>query len=849
MIDRPPVIDLARLREDQAPLAGGKAASLGALLAAGFAVPPGFVVTTEAFAAFAHDNGLDDALRKAEDLAAAGALSPSAPNADLAALRGEIERAVIGPTIAGPVIDSYRALGHARVAVRSSGVREDLPGASFAGQYETALDVEGDDAVLAALRRCWASAWQDRVLLYAARTGGAIRGHGMAVVIQAMVPADVSGVMFTVNPLTGHEYEGLVEAIFGLGEKLVSGKINADRYVVEMETGALLWSKLEGKKPTLETPELAGLAEMGAAIQEHYGRPMDVEWVLANAKLHPVQARPITSITFADDAGEWTTADFKDGGVSASVCAPFMWSLYESALETSMPRYFQEIKLLPASYRTKWGRMFFGRPYWNLGEVKKVLERIPGYNERSFDTDLGIAIPYDGPGKTTKVTLLGILRALPVLFALKRSYRGTLAKNAAYAKDFAWRKAPFDIAAPAVAALDDAAFLPRYRELVTGFYLETEMSYFTTIYNTSNSKLDFKVTFEKTRAACGGSLDYLALVGGLENLSHLRPMKELHAVAARLAAERRPPDDATVLALAQRFKHRGRRELDIRVPRWGDDLPFVREMIERAAATFDPAHDPEAAAAAQHRRYEAERAKAIGALSLRPFTRRAFGKGLALVRTYAWWREEMRDFSSYLYYLVRLWTLDAARRLTAAGHLEAEDDVWYLPFQDVLGALDGKLPSAEIKRKARAGRRMAMSFRSFENPSEIRGRSSSQAAAPPDAARNVLAGTGCSPGVAEGPARVLRGLEEMHRLQKGDVLVAVFTDPGWTPLFSVASAVVTETGGLLSHAALVSREYGIPAVLAVGSATTHIRDGQKIRVDGRAGTVAILDPLVPGAAG
>jgi pyruvate,water dikinase len=749
--------------------------------------------------------------------------------------------------------------------VRSSGTQEDLEGASFAGLYETYLNVKGEPELQAAIKRCWASLWQPRVLDYLNRRGGGSREPlGMAVAVQRLVEAQVAGVLFTVDPLTGREGDLVVEAVFGLGEALVSGRVNADRYVLDAATGAVkerhiahkalkivsaadghtrevALDQTEGNRPTLPDGALAPLAEMGAAIQEHYGRPMDIEWVQDGAgKLYVVQARPITRIHFAADLGEWTTADFRDGGVASDVCCPFMWSLYELALEHSMPEYFRSIRLLSADHRAKWGRMFFARPYWNLLEVKKILEKIPGYKERNFDTDLGITPSYEGPGVTTGVTPLGVLRALPVLFGLERSYRDRLDHDQAYARRFDERKKPYDLDGAALAALDAATFRDRYRSLITDLYFETETSYFYTIYNTSNSKLDFKVQFDKANAAAGGGLNYAAMVSGLENLSHLRPMKDMHDLLGRCRREGRPLDDETVRAFAWRWRQHGRKELDIRVPRWPDDLGLVRTMLEQALASWRPENDPEAHARAQHAAFAAERDKALAALGWNFLARRAFRKKLERVRRYAWWREEMRDHSSYLYYLVRQWSVQAAQRLVTAGLLEQGDEIWALAHQDVIAALEGSLPAAEVRRRVRAGQRLIRSYRNFANPNEIGSRHGfSGDSAGGAVAEGALEGTACSPGRAQGRARVVKTLDEATNLVEGDILVTVFTDPGWTPLFPRLAAVVTESGGLLSHAAVISREYGIPAVLAVAGATRLIRDGDRITVDGTRGVVEI----------
>ena len=857
----PLVVTFEDVAADSGPLVGGKAASLGELLRAGARVPEGLAVTTAASARFLALPALSEAAKEALERARAGELDEGR----LAALRQRLAATPLPDDVRQALLEARRKLwaDGVALAVRSSGTKEDLAGASFAGQYETVLGVVGDDALEAALKRCLASLWTPRVLGYAAERGGGLDGLAMGVAVQRLVAAEVAGVMFTVHPLTGREGETLVEAAFGLGEALVSGRTNADQFVVRPTDGHVLERKLADKSvriealpgggtrevplegearsaPTLDDAQLAELARAGADIQVHYGRPMDVEFALQGGQLWILQARPITKLSFAADAGEWTTADFKDGGVSSDVCAPFMWSLYRMCVEHSMPRYLKGIKLLDARDDRRWMGYFFARPYWNLGGIKEVLASVPGFVERNFDADLGIAPSYEGLGRQTPVTFRGVLGALPVLFALKRSYKQVLEVDRRFCAELDRKKAPFEKNDAELAALPFADFLASYQSLLRGLYFETETQYFTTIYNTSNSKLDFKVHFERAKKAAG-ELDYLALVGGLQDLSHMRPLADLQALCGRVVARGGGPTDEEVGGFAERWRHHGRKELDIRVPRWHEDLGFVRQTIGEGVASFDAAHDPTAAAKAQHEAYLRERKKAERALRFRPYARSGFSRMLDLVRRYAWWREEMRDKSSYAYYLVRRWSLEAARRLCMEGKLEAADDLWYLEMDDVLRLLEGKLAVGDAWRKIASGRRTVQAFRNFKNPNEI-GSQYRHGARAAVAGGNVLVGTGCSPGRVEGRARVVSRLEDVHRVEKGDILVTPFTDPGWTPVFARIGGVVTETGGVLAHAAVISREYGLPAVLAVPGATERIPDGARVVVDGGAGTVELVKP-------
>lgn len=833
----PLLIDLAEVKDEHRALVGGKAASLAQLAAGGFRVPPGFVVTTEAYKRAVLRGPLASELAAVERrLAAAG---DEGTWAELAPLRDQLAAMPLPPDLAAELRAALarRFPGDPPLAVRSSGTKEDLEGSSFAGQYETVLDVRGAAAVEDALRRCWASVWRTRVLQYAARRAGGTGGLEMAVVVQALVPAEVAGVLFTVNPLTGREEHALVEAAPGLGEALVSGKVDPDRFVLELASGKALERTLAGARPTLDDARLAELAGLAATIQEHYGQPMDVEWALAGGAVHLLQARPITRLAFAPELGEWTTADLRDGGVSSDVCSPFMASLYESVMEETLPRYFRELGLLGPDEQADWMRTFFARPYWNLGETKRVLARLPGFDEAAFDRGLGIDVPADRPSRRTPITPLGLLRALPALRALGRYFREQVETDRAWLAAFPEAARPFDLEPDALRALPAPELQDRYAQLLSGLYRRAESTYFFTIYVTNLAKQELQGPWEQVRRRCP-DLDWLKLVGGLEDLSHLRPARDLHAIAARLHAAGRGPSEQEVRELTARWGYHGAKELDIRVPRWKDDPAAVRALLEQALDGFDPARDPVAQASAARLAFEAEKARALAALRWRPLLRRKFLRTLELVRTYAWWREEMRDLSTRAYALVRTWTVEVARRLVADRRLVLDDDVWYLAVPELLALLRGELPPAVARERIRAGRRACRSFRAFRNPNEI-GQGHALAPPPPPAADGALRGIGGSPGRVEGTARVLLHLEEAARVERGAILVTPFTDPGWTPLLGRVAAVVTETGGVLSHAAVISREYGIPAVLAVAGATRAIKDGDRVVVDGTAGTVEL----------
>lgn len=661
------------------------------------------------------------------------------------------------------------------VAVRSSATVEDGSAHSFAGQFESFLQLRELDAVEAAVARCRAAVESESVRDYCRQAGIDPATVRMHVIVQEMIQPELAGVAFGVNPVTGAE-EVVVEAVAGVADELLAGHAQP----------------LPADDPLL-TKHLPAIEGTVRAAQRAFGEPLDVEFAcLEDGAVVLLQARPITKIGFAPELGEWTTADMRDGGVSSEACTPLMESLYDLVFQAALPGFLREIKLLKGDFDAM--RRFYGRPYWNLGAVKACMARLPGFVEREFDLDLHVEPLYDGQGLTTPLTLGSLLRALPTAFAVPRVWKRQ-AKVAHGFLEGGWaaREARWD--ALDVAALDDVGLAEALRELIEGDFFETELNYFRTIFCASTAKQDLLDAFPDA--------DYVALVGGLPPMAHLEPTRCLRAMAAR--------GETDVTPLLTRFRHHSRRELDLRVPRWDEDRAFVEALL-RSYREQQQAVDPEA----PRRAFEAAREAALAALPRR--RRRTFLRKLERTRHFVWLREQMRDLSCRAYYLVRRLVLELARRRGLG------DDAFFMSWQELV---------ADDRSRIEAARADFESYVNFAAPNEIGARFRCSF----ELASGDLRGIGASQGQASGIARVARTAEEALRAEPGSILVCPFTDPGWTPALEKVAAVVTETGGLLSHAAVICREYGKPAVLGVSDATRRIKDGERLRVDGGAGIV------------
>lgn len=654
------------------------------------------------------------------------------------------------------------------LAVRSSASAEDGREVSFAGQFQSFLNLQAVAEVEVAMQKCLESLRAPSVAEYCRKFGIDPCSLSMGVILQRMVKPELAGVVFTVNPATGAE-ETVIEACAGLADELLAGRL----------------APLPVGHPLLEQHR-AQIEDVARAIQRHFGAPQDIEFAIEAGELYVLQARPITRINFSPGTGEWTNADFRDGGVSSEVCTPLMWSLYDFIWEDALKRFIRDVKLLDGDFQA--GRMFFGRPYWNLGAVKRCLAKLPGFVERDFDRDLSVQADYEGDGLSTPMTLRGIVRALPTLLAIPAIWR----RQARF--DDGFLNGGFDTLlgkhAPLPVDLDSA-----FRELILQDYRITESNYFRTIYCASLAKLAFMDTFPDA--------DYPALVSGLPAMKHLEPTLALRAMAAR--------GDTDIAPLLQRFAHRSRRELDIRAPRWDEDSEWVQTLLKQHSGAAG--NDPRPA-------YEAARALALAQLPW--YKRRTFKRKLDRLRHFLWLREEMRDVSSRMYHLIRRYVLAIA---DARG---LGDDIFFMTYQEIL---------ADDRSNIESQRERFEGYRNFKAPNEIGARF----AFDPAPACGALTGIAASPGTAQGIACVAHNIEEALRAEHGSILVCPFTDPGWTPVLDRVAGVVTETGGLLSHAAVICREYGIPAVLGAPDATVRIPDGACVTLHGGEGIVELAD--------
>ena len=298
-------------------------------------------------------------------------------------------------------------------AVRSSGTKEDLDEFSFAGQYQTFLNTKPED-VEARVIDCYKSMFSEIILSYLVNRKIDTNDLKMSVVVQEMVQSDKSGICFTIDPVTGNDKTMLIEVSEGLGEDIVSGKTVPEQYHYNWYDNKET-DRAEGSK-LISAENVEKYAKVFAGIQQKFGYPCDIEFAIKDDELFILQSRRITKLNYSGINDIWSTADFKDGGVSATVCTPYMWSLYEYIWEYSLRRFIVDSKILKdEQLPKKLGEMYYGRCYWNLTAVKKAMEQIVGYKEREFDNEYGIVGDYEGDGKVTGATPKVLCHLIPIV--------------------------------------------------------------------------------------------------------------------------------------------------------------------------------------------------------------------------------------------------------------------------------------------------------------------------------------------------------------------------------------------------------------------------------------------------
>jgi phosphoenolpyruvate synthase/pyruvate phosphate dikinase len=859
------VLDFEEIDQTQVALAGGKGAHLGELSRIeGVRVPAGFCVTTDAFRRImALGPSIEDRLDW---------LSRLEPNdrGAIRALSAEVRRSVEGIAIPDDLTDaitgSLARLGEqASYAVRSSATAEDLPTASFAGQQDTYLNVLEPAAIVEHVRRCWASLFTERAVTYRLWNGVDQRNVQMAVVVQQMVFPSAAGVLFTADPVTSNRRVASVEASFGLGEGLVSGVANADVYKVrdgEVVAKALATKQraihasraggteeraIEAERqgqPALTDTQIVRLAELGRRIEAHFGRPQDIEWCLVDDGFQIVQSRPITTLFPIPAAGDQANHVYVSVGHQQMMTDP-MKPLGISVWQLTTPRPMYDAG----------GRLFvdvtreLGSPASRAG-LLKVLARSDPLIGDALQTivergDLIPTLPDEGPGAPSAGGAPAQIETDPAIVAelIERTQasistlkREILTKSGAALLDFILAD---------IQELKRILFDPQSRQVIMAgmedtWWLNEQLQAWLGEQNAADTltqSLDHNVTSEMG----------LAL---LDVADVIRPHPDVVAFLERVEDESfldelptysggREARDA-ILAYLDKYGMRCVGEIDITRPRWSERPTTLVPMILGNVQNFEPG--------AGKRRFEQGRQEAsqkahelLERLWVLPDGERKVDEAKRMidrVRTFSGYREYPKYGMISRYFVYKQALLEEAERLLQAHVLRATEDIFYLTFQELHDVVRINQADDELIRQRKDA------FRSYQALTPPRvltsdGEIVTGTYRRDDVPGGALLGLPVSAGTIEGRARVILDMAEAD-LEVGDILITAYTDPSWTPVFVTIAGLVTEVGGLMTHGAVIAREYGLPAVVGVEDATRLIRDGQRIRVHGTDGYIEIL---------
>ena len=861
---------------------GGKACSLIRMAEAGLPVPPGVVLTAAFFApwfdeiqACATWSALADAPPDSR-ATLCNALKEHCPALSLEAAQREALEDV-RKILAGRGDDVL-------FAVRSSSPEEDLVSASFADGYDTRLGVRGHE-LEQALLHCFASTFDERVFVYKREHGFDVLSPRLAVVVQQQIASEVAGVGFSLNPLTNDYDEAVIDANWGLGESVVAGLASPDHFVVDKVSGKLIQKKLGAKQVsiwlgrdrgtverqgyrstdlTLSEAQLGELVDVLCRIEQLYGRPTDIEWAYADSQLHVLQARPITTHVplppeMATNPGErrrlYVDAALSKGLTTNEPISPLGLSWIEGMLYSSMMKRFAGIEdFTPAG-----GLVFSAgsRFYMNLsnamwlGMSPRAMSKSAAATDAMMAKILAIIDPKQYRAVTRPPWLrLGLLFFIPrALWALrglfwnalcnlltpKRARRAYQRKVDAFEEEISEN---LDYGLP----LDE--FARTYTQSIwPTMFNVTLPALFAGLVSPSflipRKSGKARALVEKLRRGFTGNLvveQGIALFR-LARLLDRPDFDDITGLAERIEKREMPAEFLSERdAFLRRFGCRGPHEMDVASLRYADD-PILALQQMSFMAVDEASFDPEVA----HQRNVEERRRAYEELRRRSgWLRGALLRRVhRLIELFGGTRDTPKYHAVLLTYAIRKRALTEGTRLVTEGRLDAAEDVFDLTFRDLEAA--ARDPALDLRgrraERTRFARQLAAQVTEFPQVIDSRGRILRP---PPREGRpGELVGMAVSPGAVTGPVKVLRNPRDKP-VEQGDVLVAYTTDPGWTPLFVNAAAVVLEVGGVLQHGAVIAREYGKPCVAGVDRVVSQLRDGQMVEVDGTAGVIRLV---------
>ncbi|XXY18234.1 rifamycin-inactivating phosphotransferase [Sorangium sp. So ce216] len=867
------VLDLQEIDRTKAKAVGGKGASLGELARLeGIRVPAGFCVSTEAFKrVMGEAPSLGELLDRLSRLKAED-------RDEIRELSAEIRTIIEGTAIPGDVQDaiarSLAGLGEqAAYAVRSSATAEDLPTASFAGQQDTYLNVIGKPAILEHISRCWASLFTERAVTYRIQHGFDHRKIHMAVVVQKLVFPQAAGILFTADPVTSNRKVSSIEAGFGLGEALVSGLTNADGYkvrngqVIEKKVATkklATWAVEEGgteeraieperqSRPVLTDEQIVRIERLGRRIEAHFGHPQDIEWCLAEDELHIVQSRPITTLYPIPDAGDPGNHVFVSVGhqqMMTDPMKPLGLSLFQLTAAGRMVaaggRLFVDATKQLASPASRDALLdLLGRSAPNIKDaLLTIIERgdfiepLPGdpTASRPGQDKQGVALAgFDAQVEDDPAIVADLIeRSQAALEELKRDIRTRTGT------------ALFDFILEDIQRSKKSLFDPRSMGVIMAamnahWWLNEKMMAWLgekNVADTLSQSVSNNITSEmglELLDVADVIRPYPDVVAYLQDVKHDGFLDELVELDGGQEAR-----DA-IRAYLHKYGMRCAGEIDITRARWSEKPTTLVPLILSNIKNFEPR--------AGERKFEQGRQEALQRAQALLDRLRQLPDGeqkasearrmIDRLRSFIGYREYPKYGIVSRYFVYKQALLQEAERLVQANVIRDAEDIYYLTFDELHEVVRTQQLDDQVVSQRKAEHELN---KKLAPPSVVTsdGEIVTGAYKRADLPAGAIVGLAVSSGVVEGRARVLLDMADAV-LEAGDILVTAFTDPSWTPMFVSIKGLVTEVGGLMTHGAVIAREYGLPAVVGVDNATRLIRDGQRIRLNGTDGYIEIL---------
>jgi len=868
------VMLLENTGKEDLPEVGGKGANLGEMIKAGIPVPGGFVVLTGAYKKFIVENNLEKKINRLITGLDASNLEQVEETTE------RIKELFAAGKIPGDMLaeieNLYRALNQPAVAVRSSATAEDMPGISFAGQYDTYLNVNGTAELNKSIKKCWASLWNSRALSYRLKKGIDSTELAHGVVVQELIDAEKSGILFTANPVNGRRDQVLLNSSWGLGEAIVGGEVNPDQWVIDKSDGTIIEESIASKtvmvirkdrgtvfidvpeekkeQVSLNSNEVSALLGLGQKVENYFSAPQDIEWAYSGSRFYLVQTRPITSLfplpePIEENKGFRVYLNF--GLYTQAMQEPFT-PIGEAMLKEMISSMARRIY---RGYRNKevpWIKSAARRvfvDFTGLLRNQRFIQKLDGSpNDKDPVTTKALLQIYErnkqdimagkkGPGSTLKALIK--IDPWVLKFAITTLHKvmyGKLSPQKARAKAVEYGekkiKAITEESSNLKTVQDKLSFIERQAlnlfislwEVV--FYVAVSSTYMNQAETIMRKHLDDVSELYKVEKA----LPY--------NVTTEMGM-ELLRIAKTLAEKEEKPDprNEEIQKFLQNYGHRSSIEIDLGVPKWEEDPAYVVGLLQSYIDhnTFDEGLE----------KFYRAREKAESAIISISGQLKQKGAGKEVRQV----EKLLRDYREMFgvrelpkYYLTKAFSIlrgvlqEIGEELVIQGKLEDKMDIFYASFADIrsgeqLQDLVKKNKDEYARELERTAPRIITStgeciYTTLEEVEK----------------EDTLIGIPVSPGVYEGKVRLLKHPEEGVKLGKGEILVTKATTPAWTPLFLKIGGLIMETGGPISHGSVVAREYGVPAVAGVKDATARLKDGQSVRINGETGSVQLLTP-------